>query len=209
MSRILSCLCAAGVLTGCSEYALHAGFEANPPPLEVDEEDEGVPPSDPPGDEEEVITCEDLAPIHFDWYASDPFAEMADPQDEHGLPFHAPEFDAGGFSGVELPDDATPAGFDRVYLGEFELTALPPSLWATVQSDDGLWLWLNGTFLGHWGGGWQEEGCVNDEANCGEYVLVEPLDLAPLLQPGGNVVAARVSNPFMNTWFDVSTECID
>ena len=145
----------------------------------------------------------------LDWYANEPFAAMDDPSDGAGIPFHAPAFDAVGFAGIDLPDTATPAGFDRAYLGEFELTDLPPSLWVTVQSDDGLWLWINGEFFGHWGGEWQQEGCVNDEANCGEYVLVEPVDIAPLLVEGWNVVAARVSNPFMNTWFDVATECID
>ena len=38
---------------------------------------------------------------------------------------------------------------------------------------------------------------------------MEPLDVTDLIRPGRNVVAARVSNPVMNTYFDVLPECQD
>ncbi len=141
---------------------------------------------------------------------SEPFGHEHDLEDVHGAPFWQPGFDAGAWSVLSLPDRGmTPQGTDRAYRAEFTLDILPPMLTVSVQSDDGLWMWLNGVALGHWGGEWQEEGCVNDRAECLETTVVEPLDVTDLIRPGRNVVAARVSNPVMNTYFDVLPECQD
>ncbi len=63
--------------------------------------------------------------------------------------------------------------------------------------------------VGQWGGGWQEEGCVNDEANCGETTEVAPVDVTALLVAGENTIAARVSNPVVNSYFSITPECIE
>ena len=70
-------------------------------------------------------------------------------------------------------------------------------------------LHVNGVEVGQWGGGWQEEGCVNDDANCEESITIDPIDISDLLVEGSNVVAARVTNAIDNTYFDVYTECVD
>jgi len=146
----------------------------------------------------------------WQWWGSQPFDHEDDPEDDAGRPFFATDYDMVGYSTVVLPDQGhMPPGTDRVYLAWFELGGEPPALFLSMQSDDGMAFWVNGQLLGEWGGGWQEEGCVNDDSNCSEYVIVDPIDIAPLLHEGWNVVAARVTNPIMNAWFDTYTECVD
>lgn len=222
---------AALLLAGCSEYYLHTGLQSNPPPLEgPDEEEEPVdeveePPveeekpddwdeiDDPPPDGPEEVdlpSCEDTVMADWQWWGSQPFEAADDPSDDYGRPFYAVDFDMVGFSTVAMPDQGhAPPGTDRVYRASFELWNLPPALFLSMQSDDGMAFWVNGQLLGEWGGTWQSEGCVNDDANCSEYVIVPPQDITPLLVEGWNVVAARVSNPVMNAFFDTYTECID
>jgi hypothetical protein len=102
-----------------------------------------------------------------------------------------------------------PSGQDKVYRAEFIFDQMPPALFLSMQSDDGMSFYLNGQLVGHWGGAWQEEGCVNDNAGCLESVTVTPVDVTSYLQVGTNVAAARVSNPIDNSYFEVFTECVD
>lgn len=76
-----------------------------------------------------------------------------------------------------------------------------------LQSDDGLWLWVNGVAVGHWGGAWQEEGCVNDEARCSVTNTVAPVEVTDLLVAGDNLVAARVSNAVDASYFQLHARC--
>ena len=56
------------------------------------------------------------------------------------------------------------------------------------------------------GGDWQQEGCVN-EAPCGDNTLLAPLEISDQLVMGSNRIAARVSNPFMGSAFELSVHC--
>ncbi len=219
------------LLAGCSEYYLHAGLQSNPPPLEDDSEEppaqdeEDAPPlddeepddwdeiDDPPPDGPEEVdlpSCEDTIMADWQWWGSQPFEYADDPTDYAGRPFYAVDYDMLDYSTVLLPDMGhTPPGMDRVYRATFDLWNLPPALFLSMQSDDGMAFWVNGTLVGEWGGGWQAEGCVNDDSNCSEFVIVPPQDITDLLVEGYNVVAARVSNPVMNAFFDTYTECKD
>jgi hypothetical protein len=105
---------------------------------------------------------------------------------------------------VSLPDEGhVPAGTDKVYRTTRCLHATGPRTFLDVQSDDGIWIWLQGEYLGHWGGEWQEEGCVNDDANCTTFVDVEPIEITELLDVGSNVLAVRLSNPIMGAYMGV------
>ena len=86
---------------------------------------------------------------------------------------------------------------------------MPPALFLSMQSDDGMSFYLNGHQVGEWGYGWQEEGCVNDNAGCTESVNVAPVDVTSFLVVGTNTAAARVSNAVDNSYFEVFTECVD
>ena len=63
--------------------------------------------------------------------------------------------------------------------------------------------------MGQWGGAWQMEGCVNEHANCLITTPVDPVDVTALLVEGPNLLAARVSNPVLNSYFDVLPICVD
>ena len=84
---------------------------------------------------------------------------------------------------------------------------VPAGLSLDLQSDDGLWVYVNGTEIGHWGGSWQAEGCVNDNAWCGVTTQVDPVDITPWLNAGENLVAARVSNAIDGAWFELTVIC--
>jgi hypothetical protein len=203
MRRTLWCL----IAVACSDYELSGKPEEPPVPPETTPETTPDPPEpDPP---EPEPSCADFVPPDWDWRASAPFLGEQDLVDPQGSPFWEPVADRSEFAPVLLPDMGIPVGWDRAYVVEFELTELPYNLSLSLQSDDGLWVWLNGQLLGHWGGGWQQEGCVNENANCLVTSEVPPVDLTPHLQLGPNVLAARVSNPVLNAYFEVIPLCVE
>ncbi len=209
------------VLAGCSESALRALPSPPDPPVQDDPVDDVVtdgddddatdPWDDPGGDNEiELPPCEDtLDTSEWDWWASQPFEEPEHPVDESGREFWEPEAWMVGWHTVVMPVQNIPPGTDEVFRATFTIETLPPKLYLSMQSDDGIAFWANGVQVGQWGGDWQEEGCVNDNANCSETTTVPPQDITDLLVEGENVVAARVSNAVMNAWFEVLTECVD
>lgn len=206
------------LLTGCSENALVALSSGVEPQLpgegttEGDDDDATDPTGDDPaGDNvDEYPPCEDtLDTFTWDWWASQGFTDEADPTDESGRPFYEPDAYMVGWHTIVMPVVDIPPGHDMAFRAHFTIENLPPALFLSMQSDDGIWFWVNGTEVGHWGGDWQEEGCVNENAECTETTTVPPQDITDLLVPGDNVVAARVSNPVMNAWFEVLTECVE
>lgn len=223
--RIALALSLLGVVCGCSDYGLAGqGEDAVLPPDRPDLDDPTPEPTPEPtpGDDdstdgdpidEEPPTpppCSETIQADWSWWGNQPFGEAADPSDAWGRPFWASDFDMVGWSTVSMPDSGhSPPGTDRAYRTTFDLQQLPPTLLLSMQSDDGMAFWLNGQLVGQWGGLWQEEGCVNDDANCQTFELVEPVDITDLLVFGTNTAAARVSNPVMNAFFDVYTSCVD
>jgi hypothetical protein len=175
--------------------------EPDPPVDSAPPVDSGLPPA--------PVSCADVDLSPVAWLASGPFATADDPVDLAGLPFHAPGFSPDGWTPVVLPDRNTPIGFDRAFRGTLDLPVLPPGAVLDLQSDDGLWVWVNGTFVGHWGGDFQQEGCVNENAECLVTITVAPPDVTSLLVPGTNVIAGRVSNPVQNSWFEVTPLCVE
>ena len=205
------------LLTGCNETALKAlnsDPEAQLPGdgQDGDDDDATDPTGDDPADDniDEPPPCEDtLGTFTWDWWASPAFGGADDPTDDSGRPFYQPDAYMIGWHTIGMPYVDIPAGQDVAFRAHFTVENLPPALLLSMQSDDGIWFWVNGTAVGHWGGAWQEEGCVNENAECAETTTVPPQDITDLLVPGENVVAARVSNAVMNAWFEVLTECVD
>lgn len=208
---------------GCSDYFFAPGEgdgEEDPP-----EDDDATPgPEDDdttagPGDDDtgtpedddttpDLPPCDEAMPADWQWWGSPPFTDAADPTDASGRPFWTMDFEMAGFSTVVLPDSGhIPTGHDRVYRSEFALDFVPADFFLSMQSDDGIWFWLNGLEVGHWGGDWQQEGCVNGDAECVSSELVDPVWITPYLVAGSNVAAARISNPVMNDYFDVYADC--
>jgi len=213
---VRSLLIIASVAVGCQEYELNTKEDAEPPvtspeptlttPTVVTTDttpmvtaDTGTPPP---------LGCEGI-PVAWSWLARAPFPEEPDPVDALGVPFYEVGHDELGWSAVTLPDRSVPVYHDRVYRTSVELPHLPPGLTVSLQSDDGIWLWVNGVQVAHHGGDWQQEGCVNENANCLVTEVVPDIDLTPWLVEGPNVIAARVSNAIENAYFEVIPTCVE
>jgi hypothetical protein len=200
---------------GCSDQhlvGLSDGERGEVDEAPLDEPDpEPIDAVDPDPDPEPTESCDTWLAPEWSWTGSQPFFDMADLADSAGIPFWDPAYASVDWSDVLLPDvGPIPQGADRAYRAVVTFDELPPGeLNLSLSSDDGLWLWVNGTFVGHWGGGWQQEGCVNENAGCLESVDVADQDVTDLLVGGENVIAARVSNPVMDAWFEVEAHCVD
>lgn len=161
-------------------------------------------------DEGDYVDCAGLGLSEGQWWGSMPFATEADPEDSAGRPFYARAFELRDWSTVSNPDAGhTPAGTDKAYRVELTLAAAGPAVWIDLQSDDGLWLYLNEALIGHWGGDWQQEGCVNDDAHCTEYEYADPVDVSSHLQVGTNLLALRVSNAVDQSYMGVRPRCVE
>ena len=159
---------------------------------------------------EELPPCDETIQADWQWWGSMPFGYEDDPTDGNGLPYYDPGYTMVDYSTVSMPDQGhITSGYDKVYRAEFQVDTMPPALFLSMQSDDGMAFYLNGQLVGEWGGVWQEEGCVNDNAGCTESIIVAPVDVTSYLVYGRNVAAARVSNPVDNSYFEVYTECVE
>ncbi len=187
-------ICCTLLSTACLDYGL-TGMEQADEPAWAQET------WDPP------LSCASFQDLETRWITSPAFTDFDDPADRSGASFWDPEAELGDWEAATLPHRDIPVGADRAYVGTFSLEALPPGLFIDIQSDDGLWVWVNGVELGHWGGDWQQEGCVNDAAECLYTVDIAPIEVTDLLVPGENRLAARVSNPVANAWFELSASC--
>jgi hypothetical protein len=197
--------------SACSDYQLSnksdptVPLDTGTPPETTSETippviDTGTPPEP---------SCDDVSFDGWSWLGSPHFPEASDPVDGQGLEFFDPGADLSAWEPITLPDRGIPLGQDRAYVGFFDLAEIPINLSLNLQSDDGIIVWVNGTFVGQWGGEWQAEGCVNENAQCLVTSEVEPVDVTDLLVVGTNVVAARVSNPVANSYFEIIPECVD
>lgn len=202
------------LLVACSDYQIGTKPEHVQAP-----DDTGTPPvtTSPPAvhtgeapiDSAPPPSCADTPLPTFAWEASAPFDTADDPVDGAGLPFFDPTAAPVGWVPVALPDRGIPIGTDRAYRAAFALAEVPVDLSLDLQSDDGITVWVNGVEVGHWGGAWQEEGCVNDRARCVVTTAVPAFPITSFLVPGDNVIAARVSNPVQNAYFSVTPLCVD
>lgn len=238
MRALLPALLPALLLCGCSDYGLKTQQDPTAPALDTAAPtDTGAPSTDSaptdsePGDSGEPIDesppedidtgtpstpdddprpCSDADPATWQWYGSMPFSTEADPTDSNGVVFYDPSYTMRDFSTVSMPDEGhTPSGYDKVYLAWFDVPDLDHKILISPQSDDGLWLYLNGEYVGHWGGDWQEEGCVNDDAGCLETMTVAPINVTDHLKVGTNFIATRVSNAINNSYFSFVYDCVD
>jgi len=79
----------------------------------------------------------------------------------------------------------------RKYRGSFNLESIPQDLKMSFSSDDGLWLYVNGKFIGHWGADSNTSPfCVNNYG-CANVQKVDDILLTNLVK-GKNVISAIV-----------------
>lgn len=192
-----------GLAAACSDYGI-----GNKPTDGVPAADSGTVTEAPPDTELPEPICPQLD-LAWAWTGSPAIVAQADPTDASGAPFWDPAFVEEGWLPAPLPDRSAATGADRAYRATFTLDALPGAVLVDLQSDDGIWLWINGAPVGHWGGDWQQEGCVNEDAECSVTVDVPPVDVTEWLVVGPNTIAGRVSNPVANSFFDVIPSCVE
>jgi hypothetical protein len=157
-----------------------------------------------------------------EWRATPAFKVGRDLKDPSLRSWYRPGYDDSRWELVQLPDDNSFGNkhpYERLYRARFMLADLKEAVNVTVSpdppatdagqtsqetetvnlvfsSDDGIWIYVNGHLVGHWGGRSREGGCVNDPLKrCAEDGTVPPV-LVPesFLRPGENVLAVKVHN---------------
>jgi hypothetical protein len=90
----------------------------------------------------------------------------------------------------------------KKYRGTFELSSTVSGLKLTFASDDGLWLYANGQFLGHWGADSKTNlMCVNYDG-CANNQKVADIPLANLVS-GKNIISAVIYNGGGGQYFNL------
>ncbi len=130
------------------------------------------------------------------WPSVNPVITCTGPVGAQGHSWYDPAFDDCFFDPVPIPHDDNASRTDRFYRGIF-LNAPDTAARLSFASDDGLTLYVNGTYYDHWGGACHGSGCVNLNScrtSGGNSTDVPPQDITYYLQPGLNTIAAHVSN---------------
>lgn len=138
------------------------------------------------------------------WYATDP------PEDDAGALWSDADFDDTSWEVLAgLPDrEVGPTGHDVFYRSNFWLDEVVGVTTVNFRGNDGMWLYVNGSAVGHWGGAWREEGCVNVANGCGVTSEAPPADITPFLRAGHNHVAVMLTNGPPDYSLDVNAHCI-
>lgn len=208
------------LLLGCSDFGVTVkpedtgtpvtDTEDSAPPVETATDSDTSPPEDSGGITIPTEPCTDVDFTADQWWGSQPFTTESDLTDSSARPFYSVDFDLTDWSTVSMPDEGhIPSGSDKAYRGTVNIPTSGERIFIDLQSDDGLWVYVNGAEVGHWGGEWQEEGCVNDEAGCTVTTTVDPVEITDFVNAGDNVFAARVSNAIDNSYFMLHAYCAD
>ena len=138
---------------------------------------------------------------------------QGDLRDAGGRPWYDPNFDDSGWSAVSLPFRTTASGVgDHYFRSHFTWDGVS-ELTIQFASDDGVEIYINGkSFLGGFGNGWRQPGCVNQPGDiiCAVSVEVTPYILSGLpevsnIKPGDNVIVVDLWNgACCDTYLDVT-----
>jgi hypothetical protein len=157
-----------------------------------------------------------------EWRATVAFKMGKDLKDPFLRSWYRPDYDDSLWQLVQLPDEnsfGNKTPYERLYRSRFVLADPKESVKVTMSpsptsvdatptsqeseavnvifaSDDGIWIYVNGDLLGHWGGRSKEGGCVNDPfRRCGVDRTIPPVAVPEsFLRPGENVLAVKVHN---------------
>ncbi len=126
------------------------------------------------------------------WRASMPASDCNGPLDSAGNLWYAPSFDDSSWTALSLPiSGSIPAQEDRYFRGTVMVDGRANAT-ISFDSDDGISVYVNGTFKGQWGGQCHSGGCVGHPGGCGSSQVY--VDISSDLVPGPNVLAFHVSN---------------
>ena len=130
---------------------------------------------------------------------------LSDPEEETGW-ITTYNTDVGT---VKLPDEnriEDQDGHTEFYWKKLNFPGGPPhtySMW--FSSDDGLYIWINGTLVDTWGAiyGASVDGCVN-RGNCENTSVVQPVDITSYPTTGENLIVAANHNVNGPSYFNIA-----
>jgi hypothetical protein len=189
------------LFTGCVEYDLDGD-----PALEG-LGDTAAPPVQEPG--EVALGCVDDYNATMPWRRSEFWYDADQPKDAAGEDWWADDFDDTAWAPLaHLPDrDPLATDNDVFYRSDFWLDDVVGSTDIQFVGNDGVWLYVNETFVGHWGGEWRQPGCINVASGCGVNYDAPPADVTDLLQPGHNHIAVMLTNGPQGFLLDIQAGC--
>ena len=137
--------------------------------------------------------------ITVTWKASTPTTDCSGPTGWNQI-----NFNDSSWSSKSLPDiDAVDEDENRMYRGRFNWNTSHPGLKLHFASDDGVEVYINGYYLGEWGGLCTDEGCVNDpEGKCDANTDVDPISISRWLVEGTNVIGIFFFNGPRDSYLD-------
>lgn len=177
---------------GCSEYAVH-GKPGDP--------DEDVVTTGPDTDTDDAppegVPCDETYAASLEWRSTGAWFSDAQPTDGGGDPWYVAGFDDSEWAPVGVMPDGMYGVSDNdvFYRSTFTLGSVVGRTTVRFEGNDGVWLYVNGGFVGHWGSEWREGGCINDSTGeCAINTVADPVDVTAWLQPGTNVFAVWLTN---------------
>ena len=149
----------------------------------------------------------------IDWYSLKIFMEapFIPNNDNSDNEWYEIDFDDIYWSPIYLPDyNWNCTDCDRFYRGYFK--ALDDNLnlndyYLKIKSDDGIWIYINGIYVGHWGGDIHQGGKVNiilPDDIPGDSYKADPIYITDKLVSGKNVIAIHVSEHKGIEYFELS-----
>jgi hypothetical protein len=159
-----------------------------------------------------VLVCNDEYSETMPWVKSPNWYESTQPADADDRMWYESDFDTpSDWLALEgLPDqDLIAEDNDVFYRAEFELTGVVGTTEIEFIGNDGVWLYVNDWFVGHWGGEWREGGCINVDEGCSINYAAPPTDVTPLLQAGRNVIAVMLTNGPAEYSLDIHATCVE
>lgn len=118
----------------------------------------------------------------------------------------ATDFSENGWQDIALPNK-NGWGCDncyRRYRGTFYLDGVNNSAKVSLTSDDGIWVYVNGRYLGHWGGDSSNPLLCVNSVSCFKSQTVGDLAVGGYLKQGKNVISAIVYDGGGSEYFDLS-----
>lgn len=219
--------------SGCTEYqvgvkpstpsattpALTTSAEPSPPDSTPPDTVPADPTTDPtpPGTTTEpvvvTLSCTDDWSDTLPWVRSPIWTAAEVPVDADGDHYYDAGFEVppDWLAVGALPDeDPVPENHDLFYRATFNLDAVVGATDISFIGNDGVWLYANGWFLGHWGSAWRQGGCINvDDGSCTVNTDAPPADLTPFLRAGTNTLAVMLTNGPTGYYLDIDANCVE